>query len=1700
VAAPFVLDVNLRIKDIVGLKQVQTAITSAIGSASVGGAGGVAGAVGGVAAAGSAGAAVSAAKNVAVAATTQAAAIEKVSKANTKLAATSKKASSAVNQAAGAQRRGAKAADDFGHSVGLAAKRYAAFLTATVVPFAALGGLSKATAAVIEFDGAILKLRQIMGQTTDEVSGLRDTILNLSTATGTSASELAGISKTMAQAGFRGEQLNEALGALAKVPLTPSFENVSTAVEGTIAAINQFNKEGLKTEEILDVMTALSNKYAASAEDIAIGVARGGAAFEAIGGTFREFAAAFTTVRQATRESASTVGTFFKTISSRLADPKIIDFLTGKGIKLVEEGQFVGAIEGFRRIADALKDITNVQDRVAILTQLGGRRQFSRLAALSTNIDTLDNALITAGDSAGEFGRVAEEGLSGLQAQLNILGQEFNRLVQTLAEPLFIPLIQSATQAGHAFVTMLDFIKPVIPALTAVIGFTAGMKALALAATGVGKAMAFLTASTVGLPQLMAGLTGGLGAGAGGAAGVSARQRVQNRLGGGVGLGVGQAAAAGAGARLAGGAKAVAGNQIAQMAALTGLFVAADALSTKFEETGGSAGIMAAEFAKAAVVIVGAAALISGKSLQGLFASLAGFLGPVGLAAAGVTAAFGALAYAGKKAVDFDIKQIEDAMIERVKSIELTPIDVDEAGGLSNAINDFSDAFIKDIQGAAGVLDESFWGRVGTKISKIFDLDFAGVFTGPIIDEGRAREMIETMIGANPERFNQIMAAAIEQFGVAGLEAGLVDIGIADLFKDVEDPTYAANLFTDVIIKMAGGLREIAKQIPAAGIPSELDRLATAAEKVTDDISKIHVPVRLSGELETLSEAVSRAAASIQTNVDTFDAISQTVGGDIGLPSFDTEWDLSAIEELARAGRIGEVLDLSQFEDIAGATTNLAQVGDALDLFFQSLIKSEAASADFAKLEDIKVSPIEIMDEYIAKFIDEYPDKIPPQAIEAFRVAAATLGTNLQTAIIDSSGNLVPKEERIAEALKSVLGQQTPFTDAAIKVYKQWLDAQSQQIKLRLEGFTLAADVDVRTAELGSTISRSFQKAYKNTGNEIDSFVTEAVSPLGTPFTLGSVSKFDRAMVNLARDTSIAENLLSQYDVQFRKFGEQSRRLSEQRRGLIPVEEGLEKATAETGVEVLRLQHAMELFEKVIEKAPESLRRIQEEYTKELGGEDVDITWIAKNAERTEREFDQMAEMLNRSRQKIEASVALDVGQVFEEPAMIFAKALRESSDAVKVWTAALTPADIERGLGGVDKSAIKDLTEPRKPQFDRGLAQSAVLGANIETSMGVLADTVRDYIVSEQRMYSPTLGLAEEEQKQVAAFEALTNSLYDVPQAVKDAGLSMNDLQEITQIAAKKLQEMSEATDAPEIDYLGAKYLTPDELAKSLMQVIQQPDILTDPQRAAEQLPIDLVNTLESISSQIRQPEVAEPAAPRVFENIEASATQIGQAANDTKIAADTMRVSTDTIGVASSDIITGGQDILLASQNFQDGASQLQAIIDVQKEAQAAQQEAAGDGSGGDVSGGGITTDAILALGEKVDGVKEAIQEQQKQEEEAQEEVKPIEIEGLTETTDALAANTEVASQTKEGMDELNKGMTQVADAMEEGVGIDVQTMSEIKVDVQGVADAAEQFTAEFEAVATRVVQEEIRVLLNELARRSGSTEMAGVFEGLA
>lgn len=1678
----FVLDVNLRIQEILGLQKVEAALAKTQGGVQAGAAAGGGGA-GGVSAA---------SKAQTAAAIASAAAINKVTVANHKLTASQNKAIGATQKAASGMKSAAGRADTFGKSIQIAGKRYAAFLAATVVPFAALAGLSKATASVIEFDGAMLKMRQITGQTEEQMGGMRDSILDMATATGTSASEIARIGKIMSQAGFRGDQLTESLTALSKVPLTPSFETIDAAVEGTIAALNQFNSEGLTTTEILDIMTAVSNKFAASSEDIAKGIARGGAAFEAIGGTFREFVGIFTTVRQATRESAETVGTFMKTISSRLADPKIVNFLEGKGIRIgeaIEAGDPVGAL---KQIGIALEGITSIQERTAISIKLGGRRQISRLQALVSNLDTLDDALQIAGTSAGAFGEIAEVGLQGLQAQLNILGQEFNKLVQTLAEPMFIPIIRGVTTVGKAFVAFLDFVKPIIPALTTVIGFAAGFKLLAISIGAAAKALAFM--STVGVGGGIPGLLGAVTGGAGGAAGASARERVQRRLAGGVG---GAAVAGGAGAGLAGGAQALATSKLGQLAGAAGLILVADKLSASFEKAGESSLAMTADFVTASAAILVAVSLLSGKSIVEGVKGIVGALGPWGSALAIGTAALAAFAFAAKKAVDADVQDILDAAAKKISEIPIEPLKLGEPGSLEQAVGDLGLTAVEDgIQEAAERYQEGFSGFVAGAIDSFANL-IKGEGLVPISD-AQAQEIIETMIGNNPELLNEILRSAVERFGTEGLEAGFEQI----LIERGASAELAA-ILRQAMIKQFGSLTEIAGQFDELAKSTAIQQLVDQTQKAADDFAKIHVPVRLTHEFTSLSGAIGDAVRSIQLNIGLFDKLSQAIGGGVNLPKPEFEWTQESVRDVLRQGRIGDLIaGLDDFPELEGAAADITQVAHASDLFLQSFLKSADAAARVERILDPTIDPMEVTDEFIEQFIKANPSEVPPHLRDLFIASARNISTEI-TSALGGAGEKIFNVDMANEIVQTISGQQGVFVEAFVGKLTEWLN---ESVKLTAK--------QMRAAELKPEIFAGAQRPETILGKLAENIgqLDDIPLPRGLQLITQGIGTMDDALVDTAQSQGLVNSLMISYETEARKLAEMLRMAEEQATQTGTAIDGdMNAKLKDQHAAVLLLKGSIGLLNSVVDQSSGSFDR----YIQKL----VDAEYPKEVLDQQKRDFEEIIakqkETLTMGLKLIDADIAIDVSNVLKTPTDHLVEALERSQKAVVAWTGALSIKDLEKGLSTLQPGItpggrpFAERVKPSREFFDTqqerqaelGRLRTGAFGATPEIVMGEFVDNVREFLDRKLRFTQP--GSTPEFGQQLAAFDAMTNSIYSVPEAIKSMNLSMKELDELTTATARSLKKMSEQPGAREGDFLGIVERGVADIANALKEVVMKPEIFQQPRAfAEEELSPAFLNALKNLSQQ--QPLV-QPAGDqqRVWDQLQSSATEIGQAANEDRMAAEATGRATEEIQIASTNIQTGGQDILIASQGMTELVQQMQAIVDIPREALTGPQQTAVGNVEGESAREAIaqTTEAVNALGQRMDAVTQAVefQTQQGAELSAIEQEKPLVVEGLKDNTDIIAANNEVAGKTQESMAGLDDGMTKVAGAMEEGIGIDIETMSKVKIDVQGVAEAAKEFTAEFEAVAIKVAKTEIRAVLQQLARAAGSSEAAATFESV-
>ena len=400
---------------------------------------------------------------------------------NVQVNAQSQKALANVNAATKNVAKNAELASSsmyqFGKSVGLAAKRFAAYAIATSVMFKITGAMAEATQAAVKFERELIKVGQVTGSSMNALKGLTDEISRLATGLGVSSQSLVEVSRVLAQAGLSAKDTKIALAALAKTELAPTFENIADTAETAIAVLNQFGMGVGKLEAQLGSINKVAGSFAVEASDLSVVIRRAGGAFKAAGGDLEELIALFTAVRQTTRESAETIATGFRTIFTRMRRPSTIKFLEQIGVSLNDlEGNFVGPFQAVEKLNKALAglDPRNVK-YAAIIEELGGFRQVSKVIPLIQQFAVAQRAYSTAQEGANSLTADAQKAQQSLAVQFQKVREEFDALVRKIADSSsFRMMADMAMKMAKALVRLGEAVAPLLPLLTTMVTMRVG--------------------------------------------------------------------------------------------------------------------------------------------------------------------------------------------------------------------------------------------------------------------------------------------------------------------------------------------------------------------------------------------------------------------------------------------------------------------------------------------------------------------------------------------------------------------------------------------------------------------------------------------------------------------------------------------------------------------------------------------------------------------------------------------------------------------------------------------------------------------------------------------------------------------------------------------------------------------------------------------------------------------------------------------------------------------------------------------------------------------------------------------------------------------------------------------------------------------------------------------------------------------------
>ena len=367
---------------------------------------------------------------------------------------------------------------EFGKQSALAIRRFAAFSVATGAVYALGRAVTSAYSEFVNFNKEFVRLQQVTDTTRAGLTGLSSEITRLSTNLGVSSSELLNVSVTLAQAGLSAGETKQALEALAKSALAPSFDSLNDTVEGSIALMRQFGIGSNELESALGSVNAVAAKFAVEAGDIITAIQRTGGVFAAASkgvsegkDALNEFLAVFTSVRATTRESAETIATGLRTIFTRIQRSSTVDALKDFGITLTDlEGKFVGPFEAVRRLSEGLKSLDPRDLRFSqIVEELGGFRQIGKVIPLIQQFATAQQALSVAQKGSSSLANDAATAQESLAVRITKVREQFIALVRDIGQSSnFQAFADVSLKIASALISVADAAKDVLPAIAAI--------------------------------------------------------------------------------------------------------------------------------------------------------------------------------------------------------------------------------------------------------------------------------------------------------------------------------------------------------------------------------------------------------------------------------------------------------------------------------------------------------------------------------------------------------------------------------------------------------------------------------------------------------------------------------------------------------------------------------------------------------------------------------------------------------------------------------------------------------------------------------------------------------------------------------------------------------------------------------------------------------------------------------------------------------------------------------------------------------------------------------------------------------------------------------------------------------------------------------------------------------------------------------
>lgn len=305
----------------------------------------------------------------------------------------------------------------------------------------AVNNFTKSLGTLKNIDDILTEISKTSDLTAQELEKLGNTSFKSASKYGKTASDyLTGIQE-MSRSGFYGEKgtamAEQSLLAQAAGDLSADVAN--KYILATNAAY-KYNGEVSKLNAVLDGQNSITNRNSVSMKDMATAMSKAGTVASSYRVSIEDLSAIIGTMESVTKLDGSEIGNGIKAILINLQNitsSKIKDTLDVANASMTE---FVNGTEKLRDPISILRDLAvtfNQLDeddalRAEILTNIGGKHQAAKLAALLQNMELFDKMLVDYSEGAGSAMEEAMKSANNWSGKLNQLQNSWDSLVSSI--------------------------------------------------------------------------------------------------------------------------------------------------------------------------------------------------------------------------------------------------------------------------------------------------------------------------------------------------------------------------------------------------------------------------------------------------------------------------------------------------------------------------------------------------------------------------------------------------------------------------------------------------------------------------------------------------------------------------------------------------------------------------------------------------------------------------------------------------------------------------------------------------------------------------------------------------------------------------------------------------------------------------------------------------------------------------------------------------------------------------------------------------------------------------------------------------------------------------------------------------------------------------------------------------------------------